>query len=136
MGYLIEPPVPAQIVQAKVTITQAQLLAGGVIIPIPEFDAISSKIWVTSYLIAQFTGTPYVGTGTIHIETLGASSPQFRFAANSLTGSFMKFAPIITPTTNVIQFNQNRRLEIHVPTAFTGGTGSVQLYIVALLFDI
>jgi hypothetical protein len=138
MGYLIEPNTE-QIIQAKVTITEAELLAGGIIKNIPEFPAVRLKAYKVLYFLGQFSGTPYVtlSAGTIHIEIAGTGIPQFRFTGNPLLASpFFKTAPENTQPTAVIQYSVNSQLQIHSPAVFTGGTGDLTLYIGAFLFTV
>jgi len=135
MGFLVKKAAD-EIVEAKVIITQAELLAGGIIKIVPEYPATAGKAWSVMYFIAQFSGTAYTGLGTIHVEANGSTQPQFRFAAGLLAGTLFKYAPIIAGIGNNIQFVINSGLEVHSPTALTLGTGDVTLYVGAKLFTI
>lgn len=135
MGFLVKKAAD-EIVEAKVIITQAELLAGGIIKIVPEYPATANKAWNVLYFIAQFNGTAYAGASSIHVQTNGASFPQFRFAAGFLTAPLFKNGSIQTPGAAVSQFVINSQLEVHSPTAFTLGTGDVTLYIGAKLFTI
>lgn len=135
MGFLVKKAAD-EIVEAKVIITQAELLAGNIIKIVPEYPATANKAWCVMYFIAEFTGTAYTGISTIHIEANGSNAVQYRFGGGFLSGSLFKFAPIVTPGTASTQFLVNKGLEIHGPTEFVGGTGNVTLYIGAKLFTI
>jgi hypothetical protein len=135
MGYLIKDI--EDIVQATVTITQAELLAGSIIKVIPEYPATAGKAWSVLYFIGNFSGTAYTGASTIHIEANSANLPQYRFGANPLQVTpFFKFAPVVNSIVASTQFIVNKGLEVHSPTAYTLGTGDITLYMAAKLFTI
>lgn len=136
MGYLIEPN-EKEIVKAKVIITEAELLAGNIVKSIPEYPGVRFKAWQVLYFNLLFNGTPYLGANSVHIEAQGTSRWQSRPA-----GGFLTVSPfwIISPITSLqgasafLQFANNSELQIHSPTAFTGGTGDLTCYIGATLF--
>lgn len=136
MGYLIEPPIPAQIVTAKVTLKPGDLLAPS-ITDIPEYPAVTNYYWQVLSMNGNINnGTiPYVGTAAIHIQASSAINPQFRFGGGYMQSiNVWGFAPIIA-TTNIKQFVNNDNLQIHNPGGLTIGDSDLTLYITAILIE-
>jgi hypothetical protein len=135
MGYLITQN--NQIITTSIVITEAELLAGGLIKNIPAFPAVRFKSYKVLYYLGVFNGTPYTGAGSVHVEVGGTGTPQFRFTGGFLLSTpFFKTAPEVIPTTTGIQYTANSQLQIHVPNAFSGGTGDLTLYLGAILFTV
>lgn len=136
MGFLIKKQVQ-EIVTAKVTLTSADLSTPGFIYNIPEYPAIVGYFWAVCYSCAEIINgsTPYTNQSIIHIQSENATGIQYRFDTNLMQGNVgaFRFAEIRTGTLNQYQFVQNDQLQIHNPTAFTGGDTDLQIYIGATL---
>lgn len=137
MGYLINND--KEIVEAKVIVTEAEILAGNIVKDIPEFPAIRSKAWRVLYLNCQFSGTAYTGLFTIHIQASGAPNFQARAAASLLTLTPFFLIGVISQqgsASSAVQFAVNDKLQLHSSGVATGGTGDLTCYIGANLFTI
>jgi hypothetical protein len=139
MGYLIENN-EQQIIKAKVTLSIADLSTAGFIYNIPEYPAVANHFWAVSYSCAEIINgsTPYANQSVIHIQSENAANIQFRYDSNfmqGVTGSF-RFAEIRTGILDAVQFVVNDQLQIHNPTALTGGDNEVNIYIGAILIKI
>ena len=136
MGYLIEPPIPAQIVTAKVTLRAADLLAPS-ITDIPEYQATPGYYWQVLSMNGYINNgsIPYVGTSSVHIQASTATGTQFRFNAAFMAYNIgtWGFAIIQTALNNPIQFVENDKLQIHNPNSMTLGDADFTLYINAIL---
>lgn len=134
MGYIIDPN--KQIVTAKVTLSSAFLSTPN-IFNIPEYPATPNHFWLVSYACAEIVNgsTPYSNQSVIHIQSENATSIQFRFDANFMQGVLgtFRFAEIRYGNLNGIQFVQSDQLQIHNPTALTGGDTDLHIYIGATL---
>jgi hypothetical protein len=136
MGYLIEPPVQAQIVTAKVTLRPADLLAPS-ITDIPEYPATPNYYWQVLSMNGYINNgtTLYVGTSSVHIQASTALASQFRFSGAFMTDNIgtWGFSLMQTALNNPIQFVDNDNLQIHNPSGFTLGDSNLTLYITAIL---
>lgn len=134
MGYLIKA-IPTEIVNAKVTLTSANLLTPGYIYNIPEYPAVPNYFWNVLYMCGQIVNgtTPYITGGQIHIQNENAPQPQFRFDSmlmTNLPGFFTKGVTIV-PGRNYLE---NDQLQIHNDaTGFIGGDTDLNIYIGATL---
>lgn len=138
MGYLIEPPVPAQIVFAKVTLKPGDLLAPS-ITDIPEYPATQGYYWQVLSMNGFINNgtTVYIGTSSVHIQASTALASQFRFSGAFLAYNIgtWGFSTIQTALNNPIQFVNNDKLQIHNPGSFTLGDADLTLYITAILIQ-
>jgi hypothetical protein len=140
MGYLIEAATAQQIVNAKITLTSAELLDPGYQIDIPEYPAVPGAYWQVlsmNGLIVNGT-TSYTGISGIHIQARNAADPQFRFAAGYMSSAVntWHFSTIITGISNPQQFKDNAGLQIHNPGTLTLGDRDLILYITAILLPL
>jgi hypothetical protein len=136
MGYLIKA-IPTEIVTAKVTLTSANLLTPGYIYSIPEYQAVDRYFWNVIYMNGEIINVsiPYLGTSSIHIQTVGVLGQQLRFQGifmTSPTGTWN--ASTATSGVNA-HYAQNAGLEIHNPGTLTAGDNDLNLYIGAILIQ-
>ena len=139
MGYLIKKSVQ-QIVTAKVTLTNANLLTPGYIVDIPEYPAVKNYFWQVLNLNGHIINgsTPYVGTSSIHIQCSTAPEVQSRFTGGFLTSATNTWcnAPINSNNAGIIIFSDNDNLQIHNPGTLTVGDNDLDLYISAILIPL
>lgn len=137
MGYLIEPPAPAQIVFAKVTLKPGDLLAPS-ITDIPEYPATPGYYWQVLSMNGYINnGTiPYIGTSSVHIQASTAINIQFRFAGGYMNVLNSWAFAVIQTLANTKQFVDNDNLQIHNTTGLTLGDSNLDLYITAILIAI
>jgi hypothetical protein len=136
MGYLIKKVVQ-QIVQAKITLTQAELTTAGYTYDIPEFPATPNYFWNTLYMngeIVSDIGTvPYVGISNIHIQARTAPNFQLRFGGgfmNNVIGTW--HTTVVTTIFNTV-YVRNAALQIHNLNALTVGDTALNIYVGAIL---
>jgi hypothetical protein len=134
MGFVIKK-IPFEIVTAKVTLTQANLLTPGFIYSIPEYPKVPNYFWNVIYMNGEIINgsTPYTGTSGIHIQAANALTLQLRF-----TGIYMQNLPGIWGAATSgggtgTQYVFNDNLEIHNPGILTLGDTELNLYIGANL---
>lgn len=137
MGYLIEKVV-VDLVRAKVTLTNAELLAGGIVKSIPEYPAKKGYYWAVNYMIGFLNNqtTPFVGGGNIHIQADAAIDYMYKFTTlwTAATTDQQTYAQPTTAWGNV--FLNNAELQIHKPLASTLGDGFMDIYIGAYLIAV
>lgn len=135
MGYLLKNP--NEIITAKVLLKSANLLTPGYIFDIPEYLAVKGYFWNVLYMSGEIINgtTPYVGTGSIHIQTAGAPVLQLRFQGGYMQNAIGTW-DISTAGgggASVTRFLENSNLQIHTQGIITGGDTELMLYIGANL---
>jgi hypothetical protein len=139
MGYLIEAPLEQQIVNAKVTLTSADLLTPGYIFDIPEYPAVKDYFWQVLKFNANIVNgsTPYVGTSQIHIQSASSANYQSRFVGILMQQTSGVFTTADFNTTiNATIYTDNDNLQIHNPGTLTLGDADLNLYITAILIPL
>jgi hypothetical protein len=133
MGYLIEPT--KEIVNAKVTLTSANLLTPGYIFSIPEYPKVAGYFWNVLYMSGEIVNgtTPYTGSSGIHIQSAAAPTLQLRFAGTYMQNAVGTWGHSLSPGTTGTQFSVNDSLEIHNPGTLTLGDTELVIYIGANL---
>lgn len=136
MGYLINNP--GEIITAKVSWINSDLLKPAFAYDIPEFPAVSGYFWVVLYFNAEIIedagATPYTGTSAIHIQAAAAANPQYRFIAAYMAAPVGTWDMGTNTGTGIgTKFAQNSQLQVHNPGTLTDGDTGLNIYIGAKL---